>query len=123
MNYEQLFVNPTGRTARSEYVPALLTLLAAFTFYWFLVTGRTGQFALLVMLVPGLVLHARRLHDIGRSGWLVLIPGAVLLAAGLFHLFAPEADATRPLKMAAFVAAAAFILWGLVGPSRSEPAA
>ena len=117
MNYEELFVNPTGRTARGPYVGALLTLLAAFAFYWLWVPGRTGQFALLVMIVPGAVLHARRLHDIGRSGWPVLVPGALLLAAGLFHLYDPEAELTRPLTLAAFAVAVLFMLWSLAGRS------
>ena len=121
MNYETLFANPAGRTARGPFVAALLTLLAAFAFYWFLVPGRTGQFALLVMIYPGMVLHARRLHDMGRTGWLVLLPGVLLAAAGWFHLYAPEADATRPMGLAALVASVALMLWGLAGKARAEP--
>ena len=124
MNYEELFVNPTGRTARGPYIGAVLTLLAAFAFYWLWVPGRTGQFAMLVMIYPGAVLIARRLHDMGRTGWPVLVPAALLLAAGLFHLYAPEDAATRPLALAALVVSAAFILWGLAGKGRAnEPAA
>jgi uncharacterized membrane protein YhaH (DUF805 family) len=124
MNYEELFVNPTGRTARGPFIGALLTLLAAFAFYWLWVPGRTGQFAMLVMILPGLVLHARRLHDMGWSGWPVLVPGALLAAAGWFHLYTPDAAATRPLTLVALAVSVAFILWGLAGKGRTEaPAA
>lgn len=122
MNFEALFVNPTGRTSRSAFVGALIVLLAAAGFYYWLVPGRSGQFALLVMLYPALVLHARRLHDVGRPGWPVLIPGAMLAAAGLLQLYGPEAEATRPMALASLVIAAGFVLWGLAGPSRAEPA-
>lgn len=122
MNYETLFAKPAGRTARAPFIAALATLLAAFAFYWLWVPGRTGQFAMLVMIYPGLVLHARRLHDMGRSGWPVLIPGALLAAAGWFHLYAPETAATRPLTLAALVVSVGFMLWGLFGSDRAEPA-
>ena len=123
MNYATLFANPTGRTARGPFVAALLTLLAAFAFYWFLVPGRTGQFALLVMIYPGMVLHARRLHDMGRTGWPVLVPGALLATAGWFHLYAPQAEAARPAALAALVIAAAFTMWGLAGKGGADLAA
>ena len=124
MNYQELFVNPTGRTARGPYIGALLTLLAAFVFYWLWVPGRTGQFAMLVMLYPGMVLLARRLHDMGLPGWPVLVPGAVIAAAGWYSLYAPEAAAARPLALAGAVLAAGFALWGLAGKGRAaaEPA-
>jgi uncharacterized membrane protein YhaH (DUF805 family) len=123
VNYETLFANPAGRTARGPFVAALLTLLAAFAFYWFLVPGRTGQFAMLVMIYPGMVLHARRLHDMRQTGWPVLVPGALLAAAGWFRLYEPDADAARPIALAALVVSVAFMLWGLAGKGRAEPTA
>lgn len=120
-NYETLFANPTGRTARGPFFAALITLLAVFAFYWLWVPGRTGQFAMLVLIYPGAVLHARRLHDMGKTGWLVLVPGAMLLATGLFHLYDPEAELTRPLTLAALAVTVLIILWGLAGNAK-EPA-
>lgn len=118
-NYEDLFANAAGRTARGPFIGALLTLLAAFAFYWLWVPGRTGQFAMLVMLYPGLVLLARRLHDMGLSGWPVLVPGALLAAAGWFHLYAPDAEPTRPVTLAALGLAVASILRGLLSTGRT----
>lgn len=122
MNYDELFVNPAGRTARGPFIAATATLLAAFAFYWLWVPGRTGQFAMLVMLYPGMVLHARRLHDMGLPGWPVLAAGAVIAAAGWFSLYAPTAAAARPLALAAWAVAAAFVVWGLAGRGKAEPA-
>ncbi len=123
MNYEDLFARPAGRTARGAYLGAMLTLLAAFVFYWLWVTGRTGQFAMLVMIYPGAVLLARRLHDMGRSGWPVLVPAVLLAAVGWYALYDPEAEVRTVLNLAAIAVAAGFVLWGFAGGSRAEPAA
>jgi len=80
VNYDSLFVSPKGRTPRAQFVPALLVLLAAVLFYAFLVKGRTAQFCLLTLLYPALMLHARRLHDLGRSGWMLIVPAVLLVA-------------------------------------------
>lgn len=119
MNFEALYVNPAGRTPRGQYVAALVVLLAAAAFYYFLVFGRTGQFALLMLLYPALVLHARRLHDMGKPGWLVLIPGAVIAATAWLHLYLPASGAVSFVTGAAVGLSVVFVLWALVGQGRS----
>jgi uncharacterized membrane protein YhaH (DUF805 family) len=61
-----------GRASRSEYWWFyLFTLLAGLATE---VVGSTvGNLATLVFFLPGLALAVRRLHDVGRSGWWVLI--------------------------------------------------
>jgi uncharacterized membrane protein YhaH (DUF805 family) len=61
-----------GRAARPEFW--------WFALFWFVVLAITGMvsrylygIAALAMLVPGLAVGARRLHDTGKSGWLQLI--------------------------------------------------
>ena len=76
MTFESLFVNPNGRTSRRQFIAALITLLAVVVFYAFLVGGRTGQWCLLVLLFPAVILHARRLHDMGHTAWLLLAPAS-----------------------------------------------
>jgi uncharacterized membrane protein YhaH (DUF805 family) len=118
--FDSLFASPDGRTSRSEFVPALITLLAVAAFYEFLVTGRTAQWCLAVLLFPAVILLARRLHDMGRTAWLLLVPAALMVAAfaiwlGIVSVDAPL-DAALPLT--ALAVSAAFALWGCVSPSR-----
>lgn len=64
-------------------------------------TGRTAQWCLLVLLFPAVVLHARRLHDMGRTAWLQFAsPGTQLEAV---------------VPIAALVASAGLALWGCLG--------
>ncbi len=119
MNYETLFVNPMGRTARGRYVGAMIPLLAAVAFYYFLVKGVNGQWCLTVLLIPAMVLNARRLNDMGKTGLLVLIPAALLALASWLTLFNPGASYKTGVYVAAVVLAAAFAAWGLLGKSRT----
>lgn len=70
-----------GRARRSEYW--------WFTLFNIIVSGIIGAIIpelagvwSLVVLVPGLALCVRRLHDIGRSGWAYLI-GLIPLVGGI----------------------------------------
>ncbi len=87
MNFDTLFVNPSGRTARNQFIGALITLLVAFGFYYFLVPGRNSQWVQLVFLYPAIVLLARRLHDMGRAAWPLLVPAALVLAMAWLYLY------------------------------------
>jgi uncharacterized membrane protein YhaH (DUF805 family) len=122
MNFESLFVNPNGRTSRGQFVPALITLVAVVLFYAFLVGGRTATWCLLVVVFPAFILHARRLHDMGRSAWLLIVPVVLMVAAfgvwlGLVS-FGAQLDSAVPL--AALVISAAFALWGCIGSGQAE---
>ena len=75
----------TGRASRAE-------------FWWFflfqiIVLAITGMFsgmlygiAALALLLPGLAVGARRLHDIGKTAWLLLI-GLIPLLGALLLLY------------------------------------
>jgi len=119
MNYETLFVNPMGRTARGPFFGALIPLLAAAAFYYVLVKGVNGQDCLVVLLFPAVVLHARRLHDMGKTAWLLLVPVALIAAAFWLHITSPGGQLETPVTLAAIVVAAGFVLWGLVGKGRA----
>jgi uncharacterized membrane protein YhaH (DUF805 family) len=122
MNFESLFVNPKGRTSRSQYVPALITLLAVVAFYVILVKGRNGQWCLAVLIFPGTVLLARRLHDMGQNAWMLLAPVALMIAAFMIWLqlvsFGATLDAALP--WVALGISAAFALWGCIGKGQAE---
>lgn len=120
MNYETLFVNPNGRTPRAQFVPAMITVLAVMAFYAFVVSGRTAQFCMVVLLYPAFVLLARRMCDMGYTAWLLLAPLSLTLAAfasqlGYFSLGGPI-DAALPWAALAF--SAAFVLWGCLNQTK-----
>ncbi len=122
MNFESLFVNPNGRTSRGQFVPALITLLAVVTFYAFLVTGRSALWSLLVLLFPAVILHARRLHDMGHTAWLLLAPGVLMVAAFAIWLrivsLGAQFDAAVPLT--ALTTSAGFAVWGCIRRGQVE---
>jgi uncharacterized membrane protein YhaH (DUF805 family) len=120
MNFDTLFVNPAGRTARGQFIGALITLLAAFAFYYFLVPGRNSQWVQLVLLFPAIVLHARRLHDMGRAAWPLLAPAALIVATAWLHLFIPGSEAKGVVTLAAFIVSAGFVVWGLIGKGQVQ---
>jgi uncharacterized membrane protein YhaH (DUF805 family) len=121
--FQSAFVTINGRTSRGPFIAALITLLAVVVFYAFLVTGRTAQFCMLVLLFPAIVLHARRLHDMGHNAWLLIAPVVLMVAAFAIWLryvsLGVRFDVVVPLV--ALATAAGFALWGCVGSSRSEP--
>ena len=122
MNFESLFVNPNGRTSRGEFVPALITLLAVVAFYAFLVTGRTAQWCLLVLVFPGVILHARRLHDMGHTAWLLIVPGVLMLVAFAIwlHIVSLGAQLDAAVPLVALAVSAGFALWGCVGSGQAD---
>lgn len=80
----------------------------------------TGIFTLAI-LIPNLAVSVRRLHDVDRSGWWVLLPvapyaiGVVLIFSGAFTLGAL-------LAIAGLVCAIVLLVWyctrGTIGPNR-----
>ena len=71
------YANFDGRARRKEYwMFVLISILISFVFGF--VTGLIGMPSLaylfsLAILVPSIAVTARRLHDIGKSGWFQLI--------------------------------------------------
>ena len=121
MNFDSLFVHPAGRTPRGHFVGALITLLAVFAFYHYLVPGRNSQWCQLTLLFPAVVLLARRLHDMGWTAWPVVVPAALVIVTAWLYLFVPRAEMKGLVSAATVVVCAAFAVWGLVGKSQAEP--
>ncbi|MGZ3273148.1 MAG: DUF805 domain-containing protein [Caulobacteraceae bacterium] len=120
-SWNQTFAWAKGRTARMDYVKALIPLILAAAFYTFLAkTGRNGEWVLATLLYPGFVLVAGRLHDMGQTGWLLLAPGLIDVVALGLHFFPPaNFTLTAPIGAAAYVVSAALLVWGLVGAGQS----
>ena len=121
MNYDSVFANPAGRLSRNNFVGGLAVLLLVVALYIFVAqAGRNGDWVLVTFLYPAFVMHARRLHDMGKTAWLLLIPGGPAIAFAWLHLFLPQSELTAPMGWLAAVLALAFAAWGLVGKSEAE---
>jgi uncharacterized membrane protein YhaH (DUF805 family) len=119
--FDILFVNPGGRSPRGQFAAALLTVLAVMAFYAFRVTGLTAHWCMLMLVFPAVVLHARRLHDMGRSAWPLLVPTVLTVAAFAvwLHLLSFGAQVDSALPQATLVVCAAFALWGCLGKGQT----
>ncbi len=120
MNFDSVFADPTGRLSRNHFVGGLVVLLLVVALYVFVAqAGRNGDWVLVTLLFPAFVLHARRLHDMGKTAWLLLVPGLPTIAFAWLHLFLPQSELTVPMGCIAALLAAAFAVWGLVGKSEN----
>ncbi|MBF9030698.1 DUF805 domain-containing protein [Rhodobacterales bacterium HKCCE3408] len=75
------YVDFSGRARRSEYWWWVLFVFIVSFILGFIPI--VGSIVSLVFLLPGLAVTARRLHDIDRSGWFMLLPYAPLILAGV----------------------------------------
>jgi uncharacterized membrane protein YhaH (DUF805 family) len=121
-SFDFLFVNPSGRTPRGRFTAALMTLLAAAAFYAFLVKGATAHWAMLMLVFPGIVLLARRLHDMGRSAWPVLVPAVLMVVAfaNWLHLISLGSPLATAVAVAALAVSAGFAVWCCIGSGQAE---
>ena len=76
------YCNFNGRASRSEYwwyalFAGLLSVIVTLVFESDTISGLLS----LALLLPGLGVCVRRLHDIGKSGWLVLLALIPLIGA------------------------------------------
>jgi uncharacterized membrane protein YhaH (DUF805 family) len=122
MSFSFLFVNPNGRTSRGQFVAALIPVLIVVAFYEFLVRGLTAHWCLLMLLFPAVILHARRLHDMGHSAWLLLVPTLLTLVsfAIWFNIVNFGAPLDTDLPIAAAVVFIGFALWGCLGAGQAD---
>lgn len=119
-SYDALFVNPTGATPRSAFIPAMVTVVLAIVFFAWMVTGRTADFCMLVLMYPLFVLLARRLRDMGMPVLLVLVPLVPALAFFLVRLgyIGAGGSVQQAMTWLALALLAVFIAWGSATPSR-----
>jgi uncharacterized membrane protein YhaH (DUF805 family) len=77
---------------------------------------------ILTLLYPAVVLHVRRLHDMGHTGWLMLVP--TLLTVVAMGIWANRIDLGAQLNSAVPLTAglvfAGFALWGCIAKGRAE---
>jgi uncharacterized membrane protein YhaH (DUF805 family) len=109
----QSYAKFTGRSGRAEFwwfflanliVAVVLSLLGQASTFFYIIYVLYG----LALIIPGIAVSVRRLHDINRSGWWVLIAlipivGAIVLL--VFHATAGDRGSNNygplPLPLAA----------------------
>ena len=67
-----------GRARRKEYWMFVLFNLI-FSMVWVFICGvagfpEMGQLYTLAIIIPSIAVGVRRMHDVGKSGWFILIP-------------------------------------------------
>ncbi|WP_066664570.1 DUF805 domain-containing protein [Sphingomonas sp. CCH9-H8] len=97
--------------------------------------GLLGNIFALGTLIPSLAVSVRRLHDLDRSGWWILLPmgpilvGAVLLGVGMVQSLGGMGGGTSSLMVvggialfAGFICSIVLLVWyctaGTAGPNR-----
>jgi uncharacterized membrane protein YhaH (DUF805 family)/uncharacterized membrane protein YphA (DoxX/SURF4 family) len=122
MIWDTLFVNPKGRTSRQHFAAAVIPL--AIVVWWYVRANPNvyPQWSLLVLLFPIIVLHARRLHDMGHSAWPLLAPAALTVTAMAIwdHRLDLGAQLNFAVPLAALVVFVGFTIWGCIGKGSSE---
>jgi uncharacterized membrane protein YhaH (DUF805 family) len=87
----------TGRARRKEYwcfflITLIISIILA-VIDGILTAGLLGGLYMLAVLIPGIAVSVRRLHDSGRSAWWLLI-GLVPLLGGIILLVFMALDST-----------------------------
>jgi len=122
-SFNTLFVQPNGRTSRGHFVAALIPL--ALAVLWYAYKGPAVDYVpwgVLVLLYPAVVLHVRRLHDMGRTGWSMVLPAVLtVVAMGIWaHRISLGAQLDALVPLAALVVFVGFALWGCIARGQAE---
>ena len=111
MNWLPLFLSLDGRIGRKDFCIGAVALIGVGILANLLPI--VGPPLSLALIAPWACLMVKRLHDFGRSGWLVLIalvPAAGSAALGLFTALAASNAASNAATMGAALAGAGLTL-------------
>ncbi len=129
MDWKTLFFSARGRIARRDFwIGFVFVMIASGALN--LIPGNAGKVIGLLVLWPQVCIHAKRLHDMGRTAWLMLIPFLITVACTFVAAMTGVAGATDAAAMLglglivlAAVVGLSFLLWvgltkGTPGPNR-----
>ena len=80
-DWQRLFLSADGRIGRQEYWIAFLMILGASVVLRFI--PFLGALLSLALIYPQVCVGSKRLHDMGRSGFLMLVPYGICVVAGI----------------------------------------
>ncbi len=133
MNWKALFLTAEGRIGRKEFWIGFVTLFIV-KFLVGLLPRPLDLLAGLVLVWPGICINAKRLHDLGRTGWLMLAPFLGTLFLGIAAMVVSGAGmgqdlpliASASLGLLVLILDLGYLLWlgvgkGDVGANRFGP--
>jgi uncharacterized membrane protein YhaH (DUF805 family) len=107
-----------GRAARAEFWQYILVYLIIGLLLDILGIRLLSTVVGLALLAPTLAITVRRLHDVDKSGWLILVPLVpAFLTVSLFYLFWP----LGVVFALATVACSAYLIYLYVLPGTAGP--
>jgi uncharacterized membrane protein YhaH (DUF805 family) len=123
--FDSLYVFANGRTSRKHFMAAVIPLAIAVWDYTHSGPGPWNSWMVLVLLYPAVVLYTRRLHDMGHSGWPLIVPAGLTVVA--MAIWAHLLDFGVQLNLAVPVVALAvfigFTVWGCLDKGKAGTAA
>jgi len=107
----------SGKASRPEY------------WWWVLFTALVAiiPLSILVTFIPSLAVTSRRLHDIGKSGWLQILPFAFIVVTFISIIVSVVGGTPRAVGWIIFAIASSVVLFVLLaskgdeGPNKSDP--
>ena len=125
MELKSLLLTPRGRIGRGAFWIGF-AIVMVLSLVLNMIPGVVGHLLGFVLLWPQVCVHAKRLHDMGRTAWWMLVPAVVLLVCGAatYVLAFSETGhggsaATVPLAVA-IVCGVGFLLWVGLTPVSSQ---
>jgi uncharacterized membrane protein YhaH (DUF805 family) len=135
MDWKKLFLDANGRIGQKDFWIGFVILFVIGIILQMI--PKIGQIAGILLLYPWVCLYSKRLHDMGKTGWLQLIPIAVFCVAMILAFITGgaamltgaaggnPAAAMAGMGMAGLIFGLAFLVWiGFllwVGLSKGEP--
>lgn len=104
MDWSSLFLSARGRIRRRDFWIGFAVVMAASILCNLIAV--VGPFLGLVTIWPMVAIHAKRLHDMGRTAWLLLAPAALSLATLAVTFLARPAGVEAPGVITPALAAA-----------------
>lgn len=113
LDWQKLLFSFEGRTRRSHFWIGWLICVGV---WWVAnVIPFIGQLIQIALIWPNLAIAVKRLHDMGKSGWLVVIPWVVSIVGGIVAVSMMGVSALT--NASALEAGDPAAILGLLGPA------